>query len=139
MCLTSCSGAPFGIIIWSAAVPPVEFRGRAALRFLGKLSGGVEPAISRHHYFLLLKADGGAAAAAAALDITHMLMLMAAQRLQVGPATKGPHLLSKGYCSCCAKLVKKREGERERGLQRDNVYQKRRRTPSFYIAITAAY
>lgn len=79
-----------------------------------------------------------AAAAAAALDITHMLMLMAALRLQVGPATKGPHLLSKGYCSCCAKLVKKKK-KIERELQRDNVYQKQKRTPSFYTAITAAY
>lgn len=64
-------------------------------------------------------------------DITHMLMLMAAQRLQVSPQQKGPHLLSEGYYSCCARLVKK--------MQRDNMYQRQRRTPSFYIAITAAY
>lgn len=37
------------------------------------------------------------------------------------PATKGPHLLSKGYYLCCARIVKK--------MQRGNVYQRQRRTP----------
>lgn len=38
-------------------------------------------------------------------DITHMLMLMAAQCLQVSLQQKG--LTLKGYYACCAGLVKK--------------------------------
>lgn len=55
------------------------------------------------------------------------------------PATKGPHLLSKGYCSACARRVEEKKKGKEKKMQGDNVYQRQRRTPSFYIAITAAY
>lgn len=79
----------------------------------------------RHHYFLYTKAEGS--------NVRYYpYAYVNGCSVPAGqPATKGPHLLSKGYYSCCARLVKK--------MQRDNVYQRQRRTPSFYIAITAAY
>lgn len=79
----------------------------------------------RHHYFLCTKAEGS--------NVRYYpYAYVNGCSVPAGqPATKGPHLLSKGYYSCCARLVKK--------MQRDNVYQRQRRTPSFYIAITAAY
>lgn len=67
---------------------------------------------------------------AAMFDITHMLMLMAAQCLQVSLQQKG--LTLQGIlCLLCQASKKK--------MPRDNVYQRQRRTPSFHIAITAAY
>ena len=63
----------------------------------------------RHHYFLYTKAEGS--------DVRYYpYAYVNGCSVPAGqPATKGPHLLSKGYYSCCARLVKKKK-KRCRGI-----------------------
>lgn len=81
--------------------------------------------LSTHHYFWFTKA-GGSDTRYYPYAYVNGCSVPAGQ-----PATKGPHLLSEGYYSCCARLVK--------NMRRDNVHQRHTRTSSFHIAITAAY
>lgn len=69
------------------------------------------------------------------LDITHMLMLKTAQCLQVSLQQKSLIYSPRDTIPVVSDWLK--NGEKK--MQRDNVHQRQRRTPSFHIAITATY
>lgn len=65
-------------------------------------------------------------------------MVMAARCLQVSLQQKGLIYSPRDTVLLVPDEWRKKERKRKK-MQGDNVYQRQRRTPSFYIAITAAY